>query len=121
MGKKEWKAIKCSKKTFESLDFLAKILNMKKSAFIEELFEKLINIFNEYPKSANIMYTVSRNQLIINSYGKSNIISGVAPTDQNSTPEQEDAIIKGTVEPVFNKEKSEIDEKLEETFGSDEK
>ena len=103
MTRKKFKTIRCSSKAFESLDFLAKVLNVKKSAFLDELLDQLVEIFNEYRKGANIMYTLSRNQLIINSYGKSNIISGVAKVQHNATETEEDEAVRAEVEPVFNK------------------
>ena len=78
---KKWKTIRCSQSVFDRLDFISKVLNRKKSAFLDELFIQFFDIFSEF-ESANIMYTSERQKLIINAYGKSNLIVGTytAPT-----------------------------------------
>ena len=75
---KKWKTIRCSQIVFDRLDAISKILNRKKSAFLDELFVELWESCNHL-QDGNVMYTGNMGQLILNFYGKSNVIVGQRP------------------------------------------
>ena len=93
---KKWKTIRCSQSVFDRLDFISKVLNRNKSAFLEELFTELFDLFNEF-ESANIMYTSHSGKLIINAYGKSIVSVGMRPV------EPEIAEIEEKAKPIISK------------------
>ena len=98
--KKKFRTIRCSQNSFQRLHELSLILNAKKSAFLDELLNQLYLVFSDYAKgNGNIMYTQSRHQLIINSYGKCNSIVGSIPdVDINISDEKADQLVREEIE-----------------------
>lgn len=97
---KKFQTIRCSESTFKTLDELCQILNVKKSNFLDELLNQLYLVFSDYAKgNGNIMYSISRHQLIINSYGKCNSVVGSIPNvDINISDEKADQLVKEEIE-----------------------
>ncbi len=80
MPPKGYKSINVSERGFSQLEFICDRLGKSKSQFMSELLEQVFDIFSDLkPKTTNIYYLATGNNLIINAVGQSYLITGTRP------------------------------------------
>ncbi len=107
MAKKSFKTVNIDELAFDKLSHLCDTLNMTKTGLLELLIENVFEITSNLRKGAGIMFDTNGNQLIVQTYGKPIVVSGMFHMDANASDREIDYEVKKRVEKELGANKNE--------------